>query len=268
MALAAPGGENAAMVDIRAWFDADGDEVVPRPHAHAPWSDDMLHGRLLAGLVAREVESGHIEDEWFPARLTIDMFRSPPMAPVSVTTARIRDGGRVRIIDVTLSTDGCELARARVLVARASDRRAEPVWSRRPWDLAHPDELHPPPGMDAEGEAIWQFCSEPGQFINSGGPGRGWNRDLAQLVAGEDVSPFVRVATSADLSSPVANSGPAGLDYINADITLNLARLPNSDWLGYETIFHENANGISAASCVVHDLDGAVGISSVSAVLF
>ncbi len=78
----------------------------------------------------------------------------------------------------------------------------------------------------------------------------------------------MRVATSAYLSSPVANSGGDGLDFINADITLNLARLPTSDWLGFETIFHENADGVSAASCVIHDLDGAVGLSTVSAVLF
>jgi len=82
------------------------------------------------------------------------------------------------------------------------------------------------------------------------------------------VSPFVRVATSADLTSPVANAGPQGLDYINADITLSLARLPVSDWLGYETIFHESDRGVAAASCVVHALDGAIGLSTVSAILF
>ena len=75
-------------------------------------------------------------------------------------------------------------------------------------------------------------------------------------------------ATSADLSSPVANSGAGGLDFINADITLNLARLPRSQWLGYETIFHQNSDGIAAASCVVHDLEGAIGLSTVSAVLY
>ena len=82
------------------------------------------------------------------------------------------------------------------------------------------------------------------------------------------MTPFVRVATAADLSSPIANSGPGGLAFINADITLNLARLPRSEWLGYETIFHQNAEGIAAASCVVHDLEGAIGLSTVSAVLF
>jgi len=258
----------AGMADVAAWFDLNGDGAVPRAHAHAPWSEDMLHGRVLAGLAAREVEAAHIDQGWFPARLTIDLFRAPPMAPVSVTSERIRDGGRVRVVDVSIFSQDREVARSRVLVVRASERPVGPVWSRQPWDLAHPGELEPPSELESDGPDIWQFRSEPGQFINSEGPGRCWTRDLAQLVAGEDVSPFVRVATSADLSSPIANSGPDGLDFINADITLNLARLPISDWLGYETIFHESADGISSASCVVHDLDGPIGLSSVSAVLF
>lgn len=252
----------------QAWFDLDGAAAVPRPHARAPWSEDMLHGRVLAGLAAREVEARHLDPGWLPARLTIDLFRSPRMAPVTVGSDRIRDGGRVRVVDVGLGSEGREVARARVLVVRAAGREVAPLWSRDPWDLAHPDDLDAPGGDAGDGPGIWEFRSEPGRFIHGEGPSRCWTRDNAQLVAGESVSPFVRVATSADLSSPVANSGPGGLDFINADITLNLSRLPTSAWIGYETVFHENADGVSAASCVVHDLDGAIGLSTVSAVLF
>ena len=254
------------MASGAAWFDLDGDTVVPREHAHAPWSADMLHGRVLAGLTAREVEAAHVDEGWVPARLTIDMFRSPPMAPVTVHAERFRDGGRVRIVDVDLTSEGREIARSVVLLLRTSDKPVSPVWSREPWDLPPPDDLDPPPGMDPD--PTWEFRYEPDGFIGSDGAGRCWMRDNASLVAGEPLTPFVRVATSADLASPLANSGPEGLAFINADITLNLARLPRSEWLGYETILHENADGVSAASCVVHDLDGAIGVSSVSAVLY
>lgn len=92
------------MIDVAAWFDLDGDAAVPRPHARAPWSEDMLHGRLLAGLAAREVEAGQVDEDWFPAWLTIDLVRSPPTAPVSITSERIRDGGassggRCRVVE-------------------------------------------------------------------------------------------------------------------------------------------------------------------------
>ena len=41
-----------------------------------------------------------------------------------------------------------------------------------------------------------------------------------------------RAALSADFASPLANSGPAGIDYINADLTLHLGRLPEGEWIG------------------------------------
>ena len=248
-----------------AWFDRHDRVLVPRPHARAPWADDMLHGRYLAGLTAREIEAQHLEDGWFPARVTVDLFRSPPMGAVTLNANRIRDGGRVRVVDVNVFVDGREVARARVLVVRTADQPFDRVWSRPAWDLPHPDELGPPPGMDGEGEQAWQFRTEPDRFIESAGAARCWTRDVAQLVAGEEMSPFVRVATAADLASPLANSGPDGLDFINADITLSLARLPRSDWIGFETVTHEHEAGVSASSCVVHDLTGAIGLSTVSA---
>ncbi|MEM7141361.1 MAG: acyl-CoA thioesterase domain-containing protein [Actinomycetota bacterium] len=254
-----------------AWFDRDGGAVRPRPHARAPWSEEMLHGRLLAGLVARTVEAEHLEQGWVPARLTIDMFRSPPMEPVATSAERIRDGGRVRVVDVSQECGGREVARARVLLLKENGRPIEPVWANEPWDLPHPDEmahLGSASTVEDDSDAIWQFRGEPGDYMYSAGPGRGWNRDNAELVAGETVTPFVRLATSADLASPIANSQPKGLDFINADITLSIGRLPVGGWLGFETVFHRNANGVSAASCIVHDLDGPIALSTVSSVLY
>ncbi len=253
------------MTETSAWFDLEDGAAVPRSHAHAPWSEDMLHGRLLAGLAARGVEAGHLDDGWLPARLTIDMFRSPPMAPITVDAERIRDGGRVRVVDLSLGSGGRELARARALIARTDDRQLREVWSTKPWDLPHPETLVVPDGM--EDNDVWEFREGPEGFFGSA-RSRGWTRDNAQLLAGETVTPFVRVATAADLASPVANWGDGGLDFINADITLNLARLPVSDWIGFETIFHRNAAGVSAASCAVHDLDGPIGLSTVSSVIY
>ena len=58
-------------IDGAAWFDLDDNLAVPRPHAHAPWAEDMLHGRYLAGLAAREIEAEHLGEGWVPGRLTV-----------------------------------------------------------------------------------------------------------------------------------------------------------------------------------------------------
>jgi len=76
----------------------------------------------------------------------------------------------------------------------------------------------------------------------------------------------VRVALAADIASPLANSGDAGLQYVNADITLYLQRLPESEWLGFESASHQSAAGIAFGSCTVYDERGPIGSSTVCAV--
>jgi hypothetical protein len=77
---------------------------------------------------------------------------------------------------------------------------------------------------------------------------------------------FVRAALAADFASPLANFGPDGLDYINADLTLHLGREPLGEWIGIATDDRVVADGVSVAQCVYHDVTGPIGWSSVCAV--
>src|SRR5712692_7527173 len=67
-----------------AYFISSTDGLQPVPEARSPWAADMLHGRLLAGLAARAVEGGGHDAELRVVRLTVDMFRSPPMSALHV----------------------------------------------------------------------------------------------------------------------------------------------------------------------------------------
>ena len=93
-----------------------------------------------------------------------------------------------------------------------------------------------------------------------------WSRDNRPLVAGEPLTPLVRAALSADLPNPLANAGAEGLSFINADLTLFLARPPGSDWIGLEVADHLAADGLAIGTCTLYDLDGPIGWSSVCAV--
>ncbi len=52
-----------------------------RLHADAgrerPWDPKSMHGRVVIGLLAHEIEQRHGGDDFVPARLTVDMFRLP-----------------------------------------------------------------------------------------------------------------------------------------------------------------------------------------------
>jgi hypothetical protein len=229
----------------------------------------MLHGRLLSGLAARAVEQEAHDPALRLARLTVDMFRSPPMEPFTCTTAVLRDGRRVRVLDVSIASAGFEVARARALLVRTGDDVVSDAWRPPAWDAPDPDELD-----------RWQSEVEPGaaddlgwdiRLVNDGGfwaaeRKRVWTRDRSQLVAGEELSPSVRAALAADLPNPLANAGSEGLSYINPDLTLFLARPPVSPWIGLEVSNHVAAGGVAVGECVLYDVDGPIGSSTVCGV--
>ena len=41
------------------FFEPDGDALMPIPEARGPWAEDMMHGRLLAGLAAWAIDRDH-----------------------------------------------------------------------------------------------------------------------------------------------------------------------------------------------------------------
>ena len=109
--------------DDRGYFVPTDDGLAPVPEASSPWSPDMLHGRLLAGLAARAVEQHpDVDPDLRLARLTVDMYRFPPMTPHQVTARVVRQGRRVGALDVSITATTekgrSEVARASALLLR------------------------------------------------------------------------------------------------------------------------------------------------------
>ena len=246
-----------------AYFVTDTEGLRPVPEAQSPWSADMLHGRLLAGLAARAVEGGDHDPALRLARLTLDMFRPPPMSPFTVSSAVVRDGRRVRVVEISIRAGGTEVARASALMLRAGDHPHATVWSAPDWD-APPPEAFPPPD-DWVAMNGWDIrLMTPGGFWTADRK-RLWARDGWELVEGEPLSPVVRAALAADLPNPLANSGSEGLQFINADLTLFLGRPPVSEWIGLEVTDHLGHDGIAIGSCTLYDTSGPIGSSTVCA---
>lgn len=246
---------------MEAFFSPDGPSFVPSADARGPWAPDMMHGRYLAGLLARTVEQEHGSAEFVPARITVDLFRSPPMHPVQVTTQAVRTGNRIRVVDGMATIDGDVYARASVVMLKRSEQPAGKVWSAPSWDAPHPDTLPAP-----EWEAPWEMRPITEGWFGAFEQKRMWLRETRALVAGEDLTPLVRVATAADIANPLANSATNGLEFINGDITLYLGRLPVGEWVGFEVARHLSADGVGVGECVVYDTQGPIGTSTVSAV--
>ncbi|MFN0145035.1 MAG: thioesterase family protein, partial [Dehalococcoidia bacterium] len=93
-----------------------------------------------------------------------------------------------------------------------------------------------------------------------------WLRESRALVEGEPLTPFLRAAVAADFTNPFANSGDQGLQFVNADITLYLHRLPAGEWLGFQVVAHHASEGVAVGECVMYDVAGPIGRSTVCGV--
>ena len=250
------------VVNEAGFFEPDGDALIPDPSARGPWAEDMMHGRLLAGLAAWAIDRDHGDDAFVPARLTVDMFKSPGMKETRVSTALVRAGGRVRVVDATIQVGGVDVARGTALYLRRGQAPVDDVPVTPAWDITLPN---PPPDdpYDMPFEVRWL----EGREFGAPGIRQTWIREKHPLVTGHPLTPFIRAAVAADFASPLANSSTEGLEYINADLALYIARLPDGEWIGLESADRVAADGVSVAHCRMHDSTGPIGASEVCAVL-
>jgi hypothetical protein len=223
-----------------------------------------LHGRVIIGLLAHEIEMRYGGAEFVPARLTVDMFLLPGFDPIEVTTRVVRDGKRIKVIDADFISGNIAMARATCQLLRKTTSPDGNVWSPPNWDVPAPDAIEVPPERRNVLGGMWEIRPIAGA-MGTLGPRRTWMREVRTLVGGVSLSPFVRAALASDFASPFANAGDKGLGYINSDVTLYLHRPMVGEWIGFEVVNHQASDGVAIGECLVYDENGAIGSSSVAA---
>jgi hypothetical protein len=247
------------------FFRADGGTLVPAAFAASPWGP-VLHGRLIGGGTARAAERARAADpDLACSRLTVDLFRSVPLAPVRVTTRPVRQGRRITVLDVSVEQDDGLVGQGRAVLLRRSEQPSGTFRPAPTWDGPAPPRLGAP---ESTSNRDWAAPWESWRVSGADGPLAGglWIRDIHPLVTGEQLTPLVRMAMAADLASPVSNYSTQGLSFINADYTLYLGREPHGEYAGIQPAAHISERGVAAGHCVIHDVRGAVGFVTTAAV--
>ncbi len=229
-----------------------------------PWNASSLHGRLIVGLLGAEIERLHGSADYLPARLTVDMYRLPDLSPVEVVTRVVKDGYRIKVIDAEFISGGASAGRATCQLLRRTEDPPGKVWTRPAWDAPVPADLPPPDDPRGALGGMWKVRPISGGF-GSHDLRRVWMAEVREIVEGEPITPFARVAVAADIASPFANAGDQGLGYINTDVTLYLHREPVSEWVGFEVFNHGATQGVAIGECIVHDEQGPIGSASCTA---
>lgn len=254
---------------LEAFFARDEQTLVPGEFARGPWGD-TIGGHIIGGLMAwaiEAIERSGGDPEFQPARLTLDLFRPAAMRAVQVEVSVRREGRRIKLIDADLLQDGVSVSRASALLLRRGSRPPGEVWTP---SLAMP----PVPNDSATlGEGLpfvlWAFGSDwecgtraaQSEWEQAGHQKFAWIRQVRPVVEGEALTPFVRAALAADVTSALTHWGTAGLRYINADFTLTLSRLPDGDYVGLAFDGHHDADGVATGAATVFDRHGPIGNS-------
>jgi acyl-CoA thioesterase len=229
-----------------------------------PWDPNSVHGRIVIGLLAHEIEIRHGSEDFVPARLTVDMYRLPGFDDVTVETRAIRDGKRIKVVDAEYFSGGTSMARATCQLLRRTASPEGTVWSPPNWDVPKPEAIEPPADQRAALAGMWEIRQITG-WMGTRGPRRVWMREVRELVGGLPLSPFVRAALASDFASPFANAGDKGLGYINSDVTLYLHRPMKAEWTGLEVSNHQATAGVAIGECFLYDTEGPIGTASVAA---
>src|ERR1700737_380418 len=88
-----------------AVYRVDGNRVVTSPDAAGPWDPRMQHGSAPAALVVWAAEALPTPVPMHIARVTIDLMRPVPVAPLTIETEVLREGRKIQLCAIRLLAD-------------------------------------------------------------------------------------------------------------------------------------------------------------------
>lgn len=251
-----------------ALFERDGDRVVPTALTAGPWDRAAQHGGAPAALLAHLLDALPSPVPMRIARLTVELLRPVPVAPLRVETTVVREGKRVQLAGASLFAQDVEVARAAALRMRTRTLAVPPPRASVP--------TPPGPESGAASQPPWSSAADylsyhrdavehrfvVGTFAEPG-PATDWIRLRVPLLPGVEASPAARVAAVADFGNGISweLSREDGWSFVNPDLTIHLARLPVGPWVCLESTTNAGPDGMGLAESRVFDQQGVLGRS-------
>lgn len=238
-----------------------------------PWHHAHQHAGPPIALVCRAVERAaaahgltHI------ARLTANLLRPVPISDLSIDVATDYAGRNAGHFSARVMAGEKEVARFTALAQRENDVQIPDGLPGHPLPPAPqgPQNLH---------EAVFPFAGKHvgyadlvetrvahGLFFK--GPCAVWFRLRHPLIDSESPSVYQRVAVAADSGNGIS----AILDlerysFVNSDLTINLLRRPQGEWICIDARTFLGPNGCGLAESALYDMHGLIGRATQSLTL-
>ena len=254
----------------QSFYVADGDAFRSTELTRGPWSAEHQHAGPPAALLARALERA-VPAELAVTRVTVEILRPIPLAPLRVATQPLRAGRKVQWHGADLlAADGALLARAHAVAIRTAALplpvHGDPV----------ADPVRPPAASDAFQFSFfaWPMGYHIGMEgrLARGTVGKGpvamWMRMRLPLLEGEAPSPLQRVMIAADSGNGVSYVlDPRRHTFVNPDLTVYVHRPPAGEWVCLDARTIPQERGIGLADTRLLDEQGPIGRSVQSLVI-
>lgn len=244
------------------FYTVDGDRYIPGEATRGPWDPDAQHAGPPAALMGRALERCEPRDGAHIGRVTFEILRPVPLAPLALSASVVRPGRSVELLEASLSGPEGEVMRARAWRLVKQRVALDPEPPRDP----------PPPGPEAgevkpffpTGQEVGYHTAMEYRFVRGGflelGPALAWGRMLHPLVAGEEPTPLQRVLIVADTGNGVSST----LDYgrflfINTDLSVHLHRMPVGEWVCLDAVTRPEPEGVGMTDTALWDERGRLG---------
>ena len=238
--------------------------VMPTDYSRSPWVGETLHGGPVVGMVAFAARHAVGQSDMICVRATTDILAPVLVAKMTVSSTVFKRGRRTTVIDVSIVQNNRIVVRATTqwaVTSRGAASHTQPKRHAPPFRSLQPDfEVstidYPRPGFNrdaVETRLVHGSSEEPG-------PAMIWARLDVDLIAGEEVHPFDKVAALSDLAAAAGwDYGPGGSVFINPDITLQLNQMPVGDWVGFDATNRLGPSNVGFNDAVVYDRSGPIG---------
>ena len=257
---------------MNSLFVRDNDHYVPTESAASFWSRDTVHGGASTALMVAVMEQHFSSDAMQLARLTVDLFRPIPMAPLRVECRAARNGKRLKLFDVSVFDGEQEVCRSSGLVL---ERNALDLPEHAKAATGLPDAIKaamdqaPVMGVYAAGNTEESGSTgglhtrleiKPVVFDIGSGRGCVWAKLPLSVIDGLENSRLLNAAALADFANGFAYLQlDENVGFINADITLNLHKMPVGEWLCLDARTQAQPGGTTMVEALVYDELGAIG---------
>jgi hypothetical protein len=234
-----------------AIYRVNGDRAVTSPDAAGPWDISTQHGSAPAALVVWAAEALPTPQPMRIARVTIDLMRPVPIAPLTVQTEVLREGRKIQLCAVRLLAENVVVVQATVLKIKTQALALPPEVMDQPVKLPGPDQSRDEAAPLATSPFVTGISLRTARgHFGVPGPGAIWYRVDRPLIEGSSISQAMRAVVAADF----CNGTSAALDFrewtfINADLTVSFARYPVGAWvlLDAQSVIGPDGAGLATA---------------------